>query len=310
MAEEEREAKLKKTSGETNAEDSDAESDTSEQLPSNVLSQMLAALQGTGDGKGEHKPRFKPFTSNSAPLGAALPAAIKKKIQQFEFVHLETLLPSYKNELSICLTDANSVDGKVSFTTSKNTAIKTFDQWQEAFLIYGSVLLGAHPEEGVGLLKHMSIVRRLYHCRAKWLWYDSEFRRLKAEESFDFSVYHHELVEQAKAYRLSYDFNPSYPSNPSHRPEARRGNEEKPCYAQFNNSGSCFKPRCPYKHVCWTCRGEHPSNRCNRAQQQRAGAFGQDFNYGGNHPGPLALQEGPNARARGGPFKLPPRVSK
>ena len=116
-----------------------------------------------------------------------------------EFVHLETLLPNYKNELSICLSDANSTEGKVSFSTSKNASIKTFDQWQEAILIFGSVLLGAHREEGVGLLKHMSVVRRLYLCRAKWLWYDAEFRRLRAEEGFSFTTYHHELVEQAKS---------------------------------------------------------------------------------------------------------------
>ena len=298
-------------------EDSSDDSDSSEQLQSDVLSKMLATLQGTGDGKAEHVSRFKPFQSYSSPLGAALPAAIKRKIINGEFVHLETLLPSYKNELSICLADANSTEGKVSFSTNKNAIIRTFDQWQEAILIYGSVLLGAHPEEGVGFLKHISVVRRLYLCRAKWLWYDGEFRRLRAEEGFEFATYHHELVEQAKSYRVSYTPHSqaphAYPS--SHRTDGAYAQppRNRPCYAQSNNQGNCYRRECSFRHVCWHCRGEHPNNKCSSISSRTPGV---PAIAGGPGPGyyrdarPGAPQEGTNTRPRGGPFKLPPRVPK
>ena len=292
--------KKRKTAVEEDSEASDGDSDTSEQLSSGILSQMLAVMKDTGDGKGEHTSRFRPFQSHSAPLGAALPAALKKKIQNGDFVHLETLLPSYKNELSICLSDTNSTEGKVSFSTSKNATINTFDQWQDAMLIYGSVLLGAHPEEGVGLLKHMSVVKRLYNCRAKWLWYDGEFRRLRAEERFEFATYHHELVEQAKSYRVAYDYQPR--TNPPHRSDGSFGSRaKKVCYTQLNNSGNCYRQTCNFSHTCGKCNGDHPNNRCSGAGQQSSqGSY--------RPPGPP--QEGTNSHPRGQAYKLPPRVFK
>ena len=265
--------------GNTSSDDDGNSSETSAAVPASLLKAALTSLQDPTTGEAEHKSSFVPFTANSAPMGASLPDSLKKKIKNGEYVNLDMLLPSFKNELSICLTDLGKSDGKISLSSSKSVTIRTWDQWLEAFLVYASVYLSAHPEEGVGVIKHINLTMRLYTCRGKWIWYDAEFRRLRAELKYPFDSYIYELFEQAKDYRISF----AQPSR-HQTPGSSRGGGAGTCFV-FQRTGVCSKARCIYRHECQTCQGRHPTHKCDKT-----------------------ANKGANARNTGNSYKIPARV--
>ena len=124
-------------------------------------------------------------------------------------------------------------------------------------------------------MKHINLTMRLHQSRAKWIWYDSEFRRLRAELKFPFASYIYELYEQAKDYRVSFT-SARYHNQGASSSRGGGGPGSGTCFV-FQRTGTCTRPRCSYKHECQTCQGTHPTRNCHRS----ANAQGANARQGG-----------------------------
>jgi hypothetical protein len=244
----------------------DASDDDSEVLESSDL--IANAIRGLTAGEGTpHTAATPMFVSNTTMLGASVPEKTRKRICSDEFVDLELLIPGRDNDFSINLESRAGETSKVSVSHNKSKGFRSVDEWEDAFLIYASIYMASYPHEGVGLMKHLSLVRRLARQGHRWRLYDTEFRRLRAVEKFPFSTYHHELFDHAKERGPGF----TSPINKSKSPfrnnsQSQRGNKNSTpagfCF-MFARGDKCnLGAKCKYHHKCFHCSGPHPASKC------------------------------------------------
>jgi hypothetical protein len=245
---------------------SDDDSSPSEALESSDL--IANAIRGLTTGEGTpHTPATPLFISNTGMLGASVMEKTKKRICNDEFIDLELLIPGRDNDFSINLESRAGETSKVSVSHNRAKGFRSVDEWEEAFLIYASIYMASHPHEGVGLLKHLSLVRRLARQGHLWRLYDIEFRRLRAVEKFSFSTYHHELFDRSK--ERGPGFNVPITKNKS---PFRNSNQSQRGNRNSTPSGFCFLfargdkcksgTSCKYHHKCFHCSGSHSASKC------------------------------------------------
>ena len=145
-------------------------------------------------------------------------------------------------------------------------SINTISDWSDAFLVYASIFLAAHPHRIQELLKYMNTIRTAArrHAGMGWKAYDQQFRlRFAADptgirfDRIDYELWllfvgpsnHYGAFTERVQTKKSYDFN-------------------------FNR---CTRVQCPYRHICLNCGGNHPANICrshfNRMQFQESKTF-------------------------------------
>lgn len=187
-----------------------------------------------------------------AKLGLNVSEANKSKIKNGQFVEFEHLLETKTSQ-----TDEKTlvvVNGSIVTKEKQKTPISNIEKWTDAFIIYMSIYISAHPEKCQDLLKYMQSVR-LGASRIKglgWRDYDTQFRlKVAADPSKQWDA-----VDQELWLMFMTD------SGTTHTNAVHQHNTTfNKCY-NFNYKGSCDRNPCPYQHVCVKCSGPHPQFRC------------------------------------------------
>lgn len=202
----------------------------------------------------EHLPQpAKGISSIDDHLGYNVPNNLKVQIANDQYVNLGKLLINNQdpNDDVQFLTCSN---GTVSMSQkSKAKPITSIQTWVDAFLIFASIYVTAHPECATALFKYIHTVRlgasRTNHLG--WREYDVQFRLKKERNhSISFASVDSELW-------LIYMHQSLQIQSPS------RASEPRPfkCY-DFNFKGLCQRNNCFYKHQCLHCDKNHPATKC------------------------------------------------
>ena len=215
-----------------------------------------------------------PCTSISYPLGATLSATIRSKIWSSEYINLASLLDiNHDEDISVTLKKSG---GKptISLSNSSRREINSIEQWTKAFLVYAAVYSEKHGQEAPGLFKYISVIREMARQKKQWVFYDKQFRRLRANTpTMAWSEVNWEMYFTSITSDVSGNVSPSQQVNKPF-PAPRQGSHQRQsgnhpfvpmgyCY-EYHFDGVCDKQPCQYKHWCPTChRGTHSAIRCN-----------------------------------------------
>jgi hypothetical protein len=116
-------------------------------------------IQGLVSGEGlTHDPVMPTFVASSAPLGSTVSSKLKTKIWADE---LESLVPGREYDFSVNVESNPDKPNNVLVTNNKTNGFKAFWDWEDVFFVYASIYMETYPSEGPGLLKHISLVKRL-----------------------------------------------------------------------------------------------------------------------------------------------------
>lgn len=163
-----------------------------------------------------------------------LTAAVRTRVQNGEFVEMESMLLGYGG--------ISSSDGRPSKDgEDKRKVALTLQQWQSAFHVYMSCVIEKHPEEARGLIKYIDNIQRLYDLKSDWLGYDRRFRAHRASLPL---VYPWE--------KLCSDL---FLTSMAARPSGLRTSSVKRVNTCFDfNDGACARgTACPFHHKCRQC---------------------------------------------------------
>lgn len=245
----------------------DAPSALSSHVPTNMH-------QGTENYLENNIDTPNPFNSVTSILGSHVSQALKDKIWNGEFVHLNKLLLQEP-----CTEMQNQIvfDGGVFQVKPKNkeTKIANFSQWMDAFFIYASIYLEKHPLQAISLFRYMSTIKRgAASNNSGWLDYDVQFRLKK---SVDSSLNWGSIDAELWLFYMQ-TVNKTQLSNQSTRRYLK-------CYA-YNYEGVCQKQYCKYLHQCISCNAYHPSINCfknNQSSQIPKNAPARSENFNSNN---------------------------
>ena len=197
------------------------------------------------------------FTGNhnshsiSRPIDVHLDPKTKSKIFCNEFVNFNTLISANSTGEEYNL----QFDGSTVSLVPKNRIqqIRTMDQWTEAFHIFVSVYIQAHPGETQNLMKYAHTIQSLFKQSgfAAAMSYDTSFRRWRQQQpSLLWEVVNAELflhastISLGKVQPVQGQFQGPFRGN---RPTMANKNR---CWS-FAKNGTC--PRgsaCRFQHLC------------------------------------------------------------
>ena len=181
-------------------------------------------------------------------LGDHVPQSIKVKIISGQYVDLACLLeaPVVPEDLGKHLVLNNS--GELVVKPNMKQSIVDIAKWTDAFLIFSSIYLSAHPVKMQDLLKYMHTIRlgAARHTEG-WRSYDQQFRlRMGNNPANSWAMIDMELWLLCMG--------------PPRQPVHDTGNFVRKCY-DFNYT-RCLRSVCNYKHACMICGSDHPSRVC------------------------------------------------
>lgn len=176
--------------------------------------------------------------------------------------------------------------------------------WHDAFLVFFSIRVEAHPHETQGMIRHMQLVRQLQRQGKDGVEYDLLFRECKVNHpSIQWGEYLAELTEELQprvftpwARRSSFNQqSPSFSyrqrpykqqplpfrqpyrqqqytqqskSQPPAYPPYQRNNVNTANVCSFFNTVGCARFPCLYKHSCSICGSiQHGKQRCRQQAQ-------------------------------------------
>jgi len=167
--------------------------------------------------------------------------------------------------------------------------ISTIERWTDAFIIFCSIYLSAHPSKMQELLQYMCNIR---DCEATvggkaWLQYDKQFRAKQSKNLVSWAKMNSDLWIRFTN-RESRNALQNLSAFSDNKPNAT---VSLPC-RDFNN-GTCRWPSCKYRHVCMCCGYNHSELNCRRRSQANYSTSGvAQYNNTGNT----------NTRSTGPPF--------
>ena len=212
------------------------------------------------------------------PVGSHISQAMREKIVSGQYIDLENLLESpidNVNKLSI-----NREGHLILAPVEKKSKITNIQSWSDAFIIYSSIYVSAHPDKAQALLKYMHNIRTGAKRTSGlgWKVYDQQFRLRLASDpvgnSFDKIDYELWLI-----YMASTSFSEQSSSSLVQGPTTLK------CY-DFNYR-QCFKGNCRYLHLCLNCNFAHPYRYCVRNRAVR-GQFRYTWRASGSQGQPRA----------------------
>ena len=218
-----------------------------------------------------------PLVSMCSPLGAELPLSVIAKIINSEYVDFANLLDKSalgegdNKGLSLSV---NQTGQFVWVDSGKSKqVINSIQSWTDAFLVFSSVFLGAHPSRAQELLKYANLIRTAASRYAGWGWktYDTQFRlRQQRVPSRSWSIIDGELWTIYVA-TSSYNVNASRGTNPSSFRNGGQGKNQTGgskrggvCF-EFNKPEGCKRQSCKFMHRCSKCNGAgHKAQFCKK----------------------------------------------
>lgn len=153
--------------------------------------------------------------------------------------------------------------------------IHTYAAWCSAFLRYAGIYLAAHPEDALGLIKHMRQVDHLQSRGLGYAWreFDMQFRRARELDTATYQwgtvtcsapMWLNALVSGSNSRAGPANNRAMYQTGQDKAGPS--GGSQSAC-ADFNFR-KCFRQRCIFKHTCFECRGMHPAAQCPRARSR------------------------------------------
>lgn len=201
-------------------------------------------------------------------VGSHVLPSIKEKIVAGQYVDFETLLESQmnvSNDNKITISNEGELILKPS--TPSKQKITGIESWSDAFVIYCSIYLSAHPEKSQDLIKYMHTIRTgaKRHHGMGWKLYDQQFRlRLATDPSAgSFGQIDNELW-------LMYMASSSLPFDQLRGSNQNSRISKLKCYDY--NFRQCVRDHCSYLHFCLNCNSSHPYRYCVRNRAVRGQA--------------------------------------
>ncbi|XP_033756227.1 uncharacterized protein LOC117338971 [Pecten maximus] len=213
----------------------------------------------------------KSYSSISRPLDVHIDAKVKAKIMSHEFIEFGSLLStsSHPDQFRIQLNGDN-----ISLVPNTKTfQIKSIEQWVQAFHVFVSVYIQAHPSKTVNLMKYADTIQTLARRSgfAAAMFYDTNFRKwLQVNSVMPWDELNNELYMHALGIGLRSsqkgNAQQSFPGNkPNKFPKGK-------CW-DFLKTGSCSRgAQCKFTHTCPKCGGQHSLQQCKKNDSQGAGA--------------------------------------
>lgn len=194
-----------------------------------------------------------------AKLGLNVSETNRTKIKNGEFIELANLLENksaQRDEKPLIV-----IDGIIATKEKPKNSITTIEKWTDAFVIYMSIYLSAHPAKCQELLKYLNTVR-LGATRIRglgWKEYDEQFRlKVAADPNKSWDSVDQELWLMFMVNDNSHFYNQNDANFTTHPPNRTSINK---CY-NYNYKGTCDRTPCIYKHICFRCSGNHPFYLC------------------------------------------------
>ena len=107
-----------------------------------------------------------------------------QKIQNWEFIDLEELLPNPRSHLDIVLPqqqDGVLIIQSIENLKKRKRRITVYPQWVEAFAVYMAVIAQKYPQAIPDLMAYQVLIKEASTFGgARWLSYDREFRERAA----------------------------------------------------------------------------------------------------------------------------------
>ncbi|XP_052261592.1 uncharacterized protein LOC127865691 isoform X1 [Dreissena polymorpha] len=227
----------------------------------------VLAMSNFGDG---------PSTSSAADISLGVFSVVHppldqntmNKIVNGEYVDFPSLIFKDQNHETTTIHKTQSSTITSTHKASRKQ-LHNIHQWNEAFQIYSDIYTQKYPTQAPHLFRYMTIIQRLSNSTRAWLTYDEKFRRLRAAcPSIPWGTVHIETflfcttLGQSQPFRTtatpSSGFR-SFSNRPNKSPFFRRGY----CW-DFQQVGSCERPRCTQAHRCGGCEGPHGAFQCNQ----------------------------------------------
>ncbi|KAK3088512.1 hypothetical protein FSP39_020020 [Pinctada imbricata] len=249
----------------TPAQPTQSQSLQSQFLPANAVSipqhitaaQLTSASQpenitGTSVGSFSLQSQPLPAPTTQFLLGYNVDASLRQKIISGNYINLGLLLKSDADDQQT-VTLSISQNGELISKPPRAKKVESIDQWTQAFLIYMSIYLSAHPNKTQELVKYLHDVRLGAQRSSGWQKYDEQFRlKLSIDPTLSWAMVDSEL------WLL-------YMQPLSNLPSQNRSIAK--CFA-YNYQGFCQRPQCYYSHACITCNQRHPVKYCTTASTQ------------------------------------------
>ncbi|KAI8513903.1 hypothetical protein Bbelb_082270 [Branchiostoma belcheri] len=177
--------------------------------------------------------------------------------------------------LTLALPNSNTQSGIHVPLDNDNKRDLSIDQWTSAFLVFQFIYIQRHPDQSPHLVSYLHIIRDLASRRARWLWYDEQFRHHK-ERSPDTPWNAPHLQLYVDALTVPSPVNPVTASQTSSTSTRRggapqNGLREIPngyCFRFHRPDDQCFKAACHYDHSCYICNGAHKATQCDKKNAQ------------------------------------------
>lgn len=207
------------------------------------------------------------FMSVNLPIDARVPAKVRSKILQNEFVDFGTLLvnPAFDDKFQITLqpSQEGSSPSLALEPVNKAKRITSIDIWLQAFHVYVGIFTAQYPHEAPGLMKYGATIQDLAARGHNWRFYDENFRFLRQSPatSLPWGTIHWELWLRSQS--TVKKFNSTTGAVKSL--DVPRGY----CF-KYHKGGHCSG--CSFKHSCSKCDGPHRAVNCNFRAYGKKGA--------------------------------------
>ena len=193
-----------------------------------------------------HQPTPPLQNSVMFPIGHHVDQSTKQKIICGQFVNLPQLLVRDPTNAQPTSTLTMDSQGNIVSQPKQLAKIGSIERWTDAFLIYASIFLAAHPHRLQQLFKYLHDIRLGAQKSNGWVIYDEQFRlRMAHNPSQDWGIVDNELWVKY----MTPTIDRPTPSSPNR------------CF-DFNFKGVCSRAQCAYSHRCLKCNGKHSSLSC------------------------------------------------
>ena len=140
----------------------------------------------------------RPLQSVTAELSSGITHNVKDEITRGEYIDLALLLQTSVSSVVAETKFTLNNEGNLVLAEKQTKVIQSVEEWSDAFLVFSSIYLAAHPQRVQEILKYFSIIRKAAkrHVGFGWLSYDIQFRLKMAvsPESMSYAVIDQELL--------------------------------------------------------------------------------------------------------------------